>query len=616
MASKAISNRLPMFTLALALTGLGACKDKGDDEASSGAGKESSGKQSAGNVEPGVSGDTGGAEPTPTPEQEPDDPRATALTIARAAAASAVSGEGVKSLGFRLDKISHLFSLAATAKIPDWGEVGQGEAKLARDDDLDTAWQCEFGKTKPCVLGLALPEPAKVEALRMYVAAGPRYRDYTGHPRVAKVRVHTQIGYVDAALPDGASHVYVRFDAPIETQHLAIEVLETHAGKTDALVQLAEIEVYGTDGVPRQPIDLDPDYAWVSWETTTWSETAGDHTIRQVFLNFARPHAGAPGTLPSSRRLLRATAVFGQVGDDYLLFERLHGTDCDTVRGSYVLFDKRNRMFYALGDLGGAGAQIYRHAGGRGFAVGWMGAGVFTIKGVVEEAGELEWRRPPKLAPESGEAKLREWGFETTPMARAQPLTGAIPGCHRAAPGELDPLITTAKFEAARVEDPSNWIVCSVGEDTLYAAATCGMPARAYQLSGTKLVGKYGGGLEARGLRLRRVGDRVMLELSAKGGDTSTLIWAEPGQFIELGDAAGLFVRPPSTCSECDDAWTNPALALDELDELEEGEPWANEGSEDGEFADEGNDESLFDEGEDGEQLEAAPPPSPSLPPG
>src|SRR5690606_31581139 len=345
-------------------------------------------------------------------DQEPDDPRATALTIAKSEAPSPIAGKGASSLGFRLDKISHLFSLAATAKIPDWGAAGQGEPKLARDDDLDTAWQCSFGEAQPCVLGLALPEKAKIEAVRLYGAAGPRYRDYTGHPRIAKLRVHTEAGYVDVSVADGANHNYLRFDAPIETQYLAIEVLETHKGKSDALVHIAEIEAYGTDGAPRQPIDLDPDYAWVGWETTAWSSSKSDHTIRQVFVNFTRPGASSDAE-PSSRRLLRATAVFGQAGDDYLLFERLHGTDCGEVRGSYILFDKRNRMYYPLGDLGGAGGNVYRHAGGRGFAVGWIGMGGFTIKGVVEEAGTLEWRRPPKQAPADGEAQLRDWGFET-----------------------------------------------------------------------------------------------------------------------------------------------------------------------------------------------------------
>src|SRR5690606_37038016 len=106
------------------------------------------------------------------------------------------------------------------------------------------------------------------------------------------------------------NHSYVRFDAPIETQFIAIEVLETHAGKSDALVHFAEVEIYGTNGVPRQPIVLDPDLAWASWETTSWSD---EHTIRQVFINFARPGQTAvdPEQGPSKHRLARATAVFG-----------------------------------------------------------------------------------------------------------------------------------------------------------------------------------------------------------------------------------------------------------------------------------------------------------------
>jgi hypothetical protein len=571
------SSRITAITLALAA--LVACKEKRDDEGDDGRGKDPVSKTEQSELEPERPDDEGEEPPLEDRDQEPDDPRATALTIAKSAAPAAIAGQGAQTLGFRIDKIAHLFSLAATAKIPEWGAAGHSEAKLARDDDLDTAWQCEHGGAKPCVFGLALPEKAKVEVLRMYVAAGPRFRDYTGHPRIAKVRVHTQAGYVDAELEDSATHAYVRFDAPIETQYLAIEVLAIHAGKDDALVHLAEIEVYGTDGAPRQPIELDPDFAWSSWETTTWGASGGDHTIRQVFVNFAQP-GQTPDSPPTSRKLMRATAVFGQASDDYLLFERLHGTDCSEVRGSYVLFDKRNRMYYALGDLGGAGANVYRHAGGRGFAVGWVDDGTFSVKGIVEEAGVLEWRRPPKQLPSSGEAQLREWGFEVKPLGRGVAIDGAVPGCRRAIAGELDTLLTAANFMQASMEDPANWIVCSVGEDTLYASAPCGKRARAYQLGGGKLVGKHEGKEEdARGLRLHRVGDRLLVELSAAGGDTSTLLWAEPGRLHALGAHAGLFVRPPAVCSECSDEWVNPAgPPSEELGET--GEAWDDESGE------------------------------------
>ncbi|MCA9698374.1 MAG: hypothetical protein KC431_12670, partial [Myxococcales bacterium] len=280
---------------------------------------------------------------------------------------------------------------------------------LGRDDDLDSAWQCAFAEKseRPCVIGLALPEKAKIEVLRLYTAAGPRYRDYTAHPRVAKVRVHTDAGFVEAELADGANHGYVRFDAPIETQSLAIEVLSVHAGKKDSLVHIAEIELYGTDGTPRAPMELDPALAWAAWETDTWSGE-GDYTIRQVFIDYVPSNAGLADAEigPKRKRLTRATAVFGRGEDAFLLFERLHGSNCEEHEGSYLLFDRRNRMFYPLADLGGAGAQVFRHQEGRGFAVGWIGDGTFTVKGVVEEAGKLVWKRPPKQAPEDPKALL------------------------------------------------------------------------------------------------------------------------------------------------------------------------------------------------------------------
>jgi hypothetical protein len=564
-----MQRRTSTAILAVALLPTGACSGKRDAQ-----------DQPEDSVEireaaPPSTGETGEVELARAPvrerEREPDDPRATALNIARATSPATIGATGSKSLGFNLDKISHLFALAATAKVPTWGagagagaSADLGAAKLARDDDLDSAWQCEFGGAKPCVLGLALPEPARVEALRVYVAAGPGFREYLAHPRIAKLRVHTAAGYVDADLADGANHAYVRFDAPIETQQLAIEVLDTHPGKADAIVQIAEIEIYGTDGVPRQPIELDPDYAWLSWETTTWATSGAGHTIRQVFVHFAQP--GLDGAAPRSKRLFRASAVFGRGDDEYLLFERLHGTDCVETRGSYVLFDKRNRMFYPLNDLGGAAAEVYRHTHGRGYAVGWIDDGLFTIKGVVEEAGELTWKRPPAQAPAdraSAQALLREWGFEPTPLARALPSTATIPGCRAATTVELELLARLAKLERAAIADPSGWLACSVGPDTLFATATCGQPARAYQMAGGALIGSLvEDQADARGLRLRRVGDRLLVELSKAGGDSSSLLWAEPGQLVELGDGkragAGLFVRPPAACGTCSDVWPRP----------------------------------------------------------
>jgi hypothetical protein len=556
--------------LAFALVPIGACSGKRDPQDPP--------EVEIREAEPPGSDETGGPEPgrEPVAEPEPDDPRAAALSIARATSPATITASGSKSLGFNLDKISHLFALAATAKVPAWGASTDGAgdagaAKLARDDDLDSAWRCEFGGAKPCVLGLALPEPAKVEALRVHVAAGPGFREYLAHPRIAKVRVHTAAGYLDAELADGANHAYVRFDAPIETQQLALEVLDVYPGKADARVQVAEIEIYGTDGVPRQPIELDPSYAWLSWETTTWAASAAGHTIRQVFVNFAQP--GLDGEPPSSKRWFRASAVFGRGDDDYLLFERLHGTDCVATRGSYVLFDKRNRMFYPLGDLGGAAAEVYRHANGRGFAVGWIADGLFTIKGVVEEAGELTWKRPPAQAPAdlvSARALLQEWGFEQTPLARAQPqaagLSGAIAGCRSANTVELELLARVAKLERGAIADPSAWLACSVGPDTLFATAACGQrqPARAYQMAAGALVGSLvSDGPDTRGLRLRRVGDRLLVELSRLDGDSSSLVWAEPGQLVELGGGAragaGLFVRPPAGCMTCSDVWPRPS---------------------------------------------------------
>src|SRR5689334_8202499 len=121
-----------LTTLALGFALTGACKSNPDASASS----QGDGGEKA--ADTGKSGEETPAADSvaPPPGDEADDPRAAALAITQATAASTVPAKGLKNLGFSLEKIAHLFALKATAKIPDWGARGEGEAKLAQDDDL------------------------------------------------------------------------------------------------------------------------------------------------------------------------------------------------------------------------------------------------------------------------------------------------------------------------------------------------------------------------------------------------------------------------------------------------------------------------------------------------
>lgn len=579
----------------------------------SGEGGKADGGDKPGEGEPNASGEGGaGAGEPAKPGEEADDPRALALPIPKASAPLAIKAKGGKALPTSLAKIQHLYALAATAKQPEWSATGKGEAKLSRDDDLDTAWVCEFGQATPCVLGFALPESAKVEIIRIYGAAGPRFRDYTGNPRLQQIRVHTDAGYVDVSLPDGANHAYVIFEQPVETQTIALELLGVHGGKSSKAAHFADVEIYGTDGVPRAPIVLDPSQAWVSWETTAWDDgKSGKHTVRQTFVEFARPEALAsprdPSSPPPSRRFTRATGVYGQAGDDYLLFEKLYGVAaaCSEIDGSYLLFDRRNRMFYPLHELGGAGAPVYRHKEGRGFAVGWIDAERFTVKGVVEEAGVLAWKRPPKQLPEDPKALLAEWGFETTPMSRGGSLAEPGSGCSKTDSAGVARLVKAAKLASAGELDPAQWLGCSVGTDTLFASATCDATPQAYLISASdSLIGKWAHKQpDARGLRVRSTGDARLIELSTEGGASSVLYWVEQGSFAQVEKAGGLFVRPPATCTACADEWG--ALPAEDEGTGETG--GTEEGVDEGEegFGEEAfGEEELADEGE-GEGEEA-----------
>lgn len=637
-----VRSTFPLLLLASTFVLPLACKSGGGD-----AGEEG-GKAGGGDAS--KAGDSGTVTPPQgLPGEEVDDPRAVALAIPKATTPLAFAAKGGKSLPNSLAKIQHLYALAATAKQPDWGAPGTSEPKLSRDDDLDTSWTCEFGQANACVLGFALPESAKVEILRIYAAAGPRFRDYTGNPRVDELRVHTDAGFVDVSLPDGANHAYVIFDKPVETQTIALELLGVHAAKSSKLAHFADVEIYGSEGVPRAPIALEASQAWVSWETTAWDEgKSGKHTIRQTFVEFLRPDALSsprdPATPPASRRFTRATGVYGKDGDDYMLFEKLYGVGdaCGEIEGSYLLFDRRNRMFYPLHDLGGAGAPVYRHREGRGFAVGWIDAERFTVSGVVEKAGKLEWKRAPKQAPEDPMALLAEWGFETTPMSRGGTLEQPPGGCSKATSEGIARLIKAAKLPLGGEIDPAQWLSCASGSDTLFASAVCNATPQAYLVgSSDGLLGKWTHKQpDARGLRVRAVGgvDARLVELSTGQGASSVLYWVEQGSFAQLEKAGGIVVRPPKTCTPCADEWgalpvedeTGETGGTEGADAADEG--FVDEGLEDAGFEDEdegfaedegeGEGEGGMDAAEDDEPAEGdgdegrpEPPPAPTPPP-
>jgi hypothetical protein len=99
---------------------------------------------------------------------------------------------------------------------------------------------------------------------------------------------------------------------------------------------------------------------------------------------------------------------------------------------------------------------------------------------------------------------------------------------------------------------------------------------------------------------------------------------SSPGSFTELERHGGLFVRPPSTCTPCNDEWQNPEVPLEDVVDGGD-EEFAGEGDAGEEFVDEG-DEGMdsapepMDEGEEEleepEEPEAPEPPQPPPVPG
>src|SRR5690349_13437800 len=114
-----------LLLLASTLASSSACKTKPAEEEGEATTKDT--EAAAGDSK--GAADTGGAPSEPAqPGVEVDDPRALALPIPRAKTPLAVKAKGDKAPG-SLKEIQHLYALAATAKQPEWGAAGEGEAK-------------------------------------------------------------------------------------------------------------------------------------------------------------------------------------------------------------------------------------------------------------------------------------------------------------------------------------------------------------------------------------------------------------------------------------------------------------------------------------------------------
>lgn len=465
--------------------------------------------------------------------------------------------KGSTNLGFDLEGLSRLHALAGAIDVPEWSTSGDGDPKAMRDDDIATAWRCKPGEGSTCAAGLHLPRTTEIEALRLYAAAGPTIEAFEANPRPAKVRVHTDQGFVDVPLPDEQTHLYIVLGQPARTLNVTLEFLETH-GKNDAPIHLAELEVYGESGAPRQPWNIDPRRTFVRLDEHPWKKTSAGWRLRTTHLEMIGDHAVA--------RLTAGTSLMGKAGDRMLLLERMDRTLCERHEGTYFLIDQQTRVIAPLGELGGAGADIYRRVDGTGFAVGNISAADTTLHGITFERGEYRRKRTParpdKRAPDTFEA----WGLDREPLRRGGRTTSALPdGCVRGSDDRLTEL-RAALGEKGWEEKPGQWIVCELGDEGLaYVTARdpCGKGWEIHVLDAerTPVTSERGSG-KGTHLRLERPSaDLVLAEIGRASGDAELFRLTSTG-VESLGANTSLALRPPAACRQsCDDPFRDPYAA-------------------------------------------------------
>lgn len=462
--------------------------------------------------------------------------------------------KGSTNFGFNLEALSELRALAGEIDVPAWSAPGKGEPALMRDDDISTAWQCTPTPDAPCAVGLHLPRTARLRALRLYGAAGPTLREARNEPRIAKVRIHTDEGFVDVPLPDDPTHLYVVLGQPVNTLNVAVEVLET-VGKKNGSIHLAELEVYGDEGQPREPWNIDPARSFVRTEPDPWTKASGAWRLRSGHIETLDDD----GTV---RRLMAGTALVGKAGDRMLLLERIESTLCNHHEGTFFLVDQQTRVIAPLGALGGAGADIYRHADGRGFGVGRNTAAETTLHGVILEEGEYRRKRTAARRDQRAPDTFEAWKLDSDALRRGGTTDDLPEGCVLGSDdrmAELSSALGRKTFEAR----PGQWVVCDLADGAtayLTARAPCGSKWELHVLGGDRrAVASREGSGRGTHLRLEHPASELLLAEIGQSNGQAEVFRITPREIASLGKGTALALRAPSGCRKrCDDPLPNP----------------------------------------------------------
>lgn len=491
------------------------------------------------------------------PKDEADKPKpqkpAELKPLERAKRKLPLPARGMAHLGFNLDNLDKLHALAGALEIPEWAVATTDDVATMRDDDLGTGWKCAIDPYKPCAVGIHLTTQAEVRSIRIFGAAPGK--DYGEYARPAKVRVHSEGGWMDADLLDGPGYGYIVFGKTIESTTLVIEFLGTH-GKTKGGLFIADIEVFGHGGTPRDPIALDPQRVVTVLDGKPWTKGRDGHTRGASFLEVL----GEDGT---PRRLMPGTAIYGRAEDEIVLVEALESTDCRTHTGMFYLFNKKSRVPVPVGDLGGMGGMVFRSKDGLGFVAGYVDDVEARVTGVVLEGESYKHRRSQRLAEVEGPASLDAWKIEREPSQRGgAPLNKPTDGCTLGTDDTLTVLRNAVKGKPEA--KPGEWLVCDVGGGArafLTDHGPCGKSWEITILDGSdKLVGTKAAKRAGARVRARRLGKEQLLVEVGGDDDAIETFRVSAAGLVSLGTRA-LAAAPPDACrSKCDDTLLNNSI--------------------------------------------------------
>ncbi len=284
------------------------------------------------------------------------------------------------------EKLS-LYALEANVEIPKWAGAASEDVDKIRDDDLHTAWICDMGD-KPCAIGLAFPEPAKVCAVRLYPTIDAKTSRQT-----KRIKIYTDVGSGEFTFKRRRDYQYAFFTPCITTTKLVLEVKQLVDDKNRnpqklRRAYLAELDALGTLGIARPPLAIDPKRTVTTSDGSFWQD-AEKH-------NFSGEDA-LPAWIEtidgknSSKRLLRGHQVWKSAKGGYCLVRRLRHIGCycgsHHIHHRFTLIDLKRRVFYGLGmgwskELDGL-FRLYSHTEKEGF---WLLGSLLDGSGDVESS--------------------------------------------------------------------------------------------------------------------------------------------------------------------------------------------------------------------------------------